>query len=89
MEFEWDPRKAAANLRKHGIDFADAATVLYDELAVTVPDDRANEDRFVTIGMDALGRVLVVVYTWRGDRARLISARQATKRERREYEEGQ
>lgn len=89
MEFEWDPRKAAANLRKHGIDFADAATVLYDELAVTVPDDRANEDRFVTIGMDALGRVLVVVYTWRGERARLISARQATTRERRQYEEGQ
>ncbi|MFZ1060538.1 MAG: BrnT family toxin [Candidatus Rokuibacteriota bacterium] len=89
MEFEWDPRKAAANLRKHGIDFADAGTVLYDEFAITVPEDRANEERFVTMGMDALGRVLVVVYTWRGDRARLISARQATKRERREYEEGQ
>ena len=88
MEFEWDPRKAAANLRKHGIDFADAATVLYDELAITVPDDQAEEDRFVTMGIDALGRVLVVVYTWRGDRARLISARQATKRERRQYEEG-
>lgn len=87
MEFEWNPRKAAANLRKHGIDFADAATVLYDELAITVPDDQADEDRFVTMGMDALGRVLVVVYTWRGDRARLISARQATKRERRQYEE--
>lgn len=89
MEFEWDPRKAAANLRKHGIDFADAGTVLYDEFAITVPEDRANEERFVTMGMDALSRVLVVVYTWRGDRARLISARQATKRERREYEEGQ
>jgi uncharacterized DUF497 family protein len=89
VEFEWDPRKAAANLRKHGIDFADAGTVLYDEFAITVPEDRANEERFVTMGMDALGRVLVVVYTWRGDRARLISARQATKRERREYEEGQ
>jgi len=89
VEFEWDPPKAAANLRKHGIDFADAATVLYDELAITVPDDRTNEDRFVTLGMDALGRVLVVVYTWRGERGRLISARRATKRERREYEEGQ
>lgn len=63
--------------------------MLYDEFAITVPEDRANEERFVTMGMDALGRVLVVVYTWRGDRARLISARQATKRERREYEEGQ
>ncbi|OGL06371.1 MAG: hypothetical protein A3I03_10945 [Candidatus Rokubacteria bacterium RIFCSPLOWO2_02_FULL_68_19] len=71
------------------MDFADAGTVLYDEFAITVPEDRANEERFVTMGMDALGRVLVVVYTWRGDRARLISARQATKRERREYEEGQ
>ena len=88
MEFEWDPRKAAANLHKHGIDFAEAATVLYDELAITVPDDQADEDRFVTMGMDARGRVLVVVYTWRGERARLISARQATKRERRQYEEG-
>jgi uncharacterized protein len=89
VEFEWDPRKAAANLRKPGIDFVDGGTVLYDEFAITVPEDRANEERFVTMGMDALGRVLVVVYTWRGDRARLISARQATKRERREYEEGQ
>ncbi len=88
MEFEWDPRKAAANLRKHGIDFADAATVLYDELAITVPNDHPEEDRFVTLGMDALGRVLVVVYTWRGDRARLISARHATRREQRQYEEG-
>ncbi len=88
MEFEWDPRKAAANLRKHGIDFADAATVLYDELAITVPNDHPEEDRFVTLGMDAIGRVLVVVYTWRGDRARLISARHATRRERRQYEEG-
>ena len=87
MEFEWDPRKAAANLRKHGIEFADAATVFYDELALTVPDDRANEDRFVTMGMDALGRILVVVYTWRGDCGRLISARPATRSERRQYGE--
>lgn len=62
--------------------------MLYDELAITVPDDQADEDRFVTMGMDALGRVLVVVYTWRGDRARLISARQTTQRERRQHEEG-
>ncbi len=88
MEFEWDPRKAAANLRKHGVDFADAATVLYDDLAVTVPDDDPDEGRCVTMGMDALGRLLVVVYTWRGKRARLISARHATGPERRRYEEG-
>ncbi len=88
MEFEWDPRKAAANLRKQGVDFADAATVLYDDLAVTVPDDDPDEGRCVTMGMDALGRLLVVVYTWRGKRARLISARHATGPERRRYEEG-
>ena len=87
MEFEWDPRKAAVNRRKHGIDFADAATVLHDELAVTVLDDDPDEERFVTIGTDALGRVLIVVFTWRGRRVRLISARQATVRERRRYEE--
>lgn len=88
MEVEWDPRKAAANARKHGVDFADAATVLYDELAVMVSDDDPDEHRFIAMGVDALGRVLVVVYTWRGDRVRLISARGATARERRWYEEG-
>jgi len=88
VEFEWDARKAASNLRKHGIDFADAATVLYDELAVTVADEERSEERFVTIGIDALGRLLVVVYTWRGKRVRLISARRATPLERRQYEGG-
>ena len=86
MELEWDPRKAIANLRKHGVDFADAGTVLHDEQAITIPDESSDaEDRFITPGMDALGRVLVVVYTWRGDRPRLISARKATPRERRHY----
>ena len=87
MYFEWDPRKAAANRRKHVVDFADAATVLHDEFAVTVLDDESDEERFVTIGMDALGRVLVVVFTWRGHRIRLISARPATVGERRRYRE--
>lgn len=87
MEIEWDPRKAAANLRKHGVEFADAGMVLYDEQAITIPDEGADEeDRFVTLGMDALGRVLVVAYTWHEDRPRLISARKATPRERRQYE---
>ena len=86
VEFEWDARKAASNLRKHGIDLADAAAVLYDELAVTVAGDEHSEERFVTIGIDALGRLLVVVYTWRGKRVRLISARRATPLERRQYE---
>lgn len=83
---QWDSRKAAANLKKHGVDFADAATVLHDEQAVTVRDDDPDEERYVTIGMDALGRVLVVVYTWRGNRPRLISARQGTPQERQQYE---
>jgi hypothetical protein len=87
VELEWDPRKSNANLRKHGVDFADAGTVLHDDHAITIPDDDPGEDRFVTTGLDALGRVLVVVYTWRADRARIISARAATPRERRQYEE--
>jgi len=83
---EWDQRKSAANLRKHGIGFADAATVLHDDYAITIPEQGPDEGRFVTTGMDALGRVLVVVYTWRENRVRIISARAATSRERRQYE---
>ncbi|MDY7092404.1 MAG: BrnT family toxin [Acidobacteriota bacterium] len=87
MDFEWDPKKAAANLRKHGIDFADAVLALEDELALTVRDDRFDdEDRYVTLGMDDTSRLLVVIFTWRGDRIRLISARRATSKERRQYE---
>ncbi len=78
--------KAAANFAKHKVDFADAATVLADDMAITIRDDTPEEERFVTVGMDALGRVLVVIYTWREDRIRLISARKATPRERRSYE---
>ena len=86
MRFEWDPDKARANLRKHGVDFADAATIFDDPLAVTISDEGAEESRFVTIGSDAEARVLVVVYVWRGVRIRIISARRATRRERRRYE---
>lgn len=86
MEVEWDRRKAASNRRKHGVDFADAVTVLYDALALTIKDDTAEEERFITMGADALGHVLVVAYTWRGERLRLISARKATPTERRQYE---
>ncbi len=88
MRYEWDEGKAAANLRKHGVDFADAVAVLEDELAVTIADEQPNEERFVTIGRDALARVLVVVYAARGERIRVISARKATPKERRECEEG-
>ena len=88
VELEWDEEKAAANLRKHGIDFADAALALEDELALTRRDlFSEQEHRFVTLGVDPHGRLLVVVYTWRGERIRLISARTATGKERREYEE--
>jgi hypothetical protein len=83
---QWDANKAAANLRKHGVDFADAATVLADEAALTVSEDVPEEERWVTMGMDALGRILVVVYTWREDQVRLISARKASRSERRQYE---
>ena len=87
MRIEWDAAKAKANLKKHGIDFADAATALFDELATTVRDVSSDEERYVTIGADAIGRILVVVYAWTEERVRLISARKGTKEERRQYEE--
>ena len=83
---QWDADKAAANLRKHAVDFADAATVLSDEAALTISEEDPEEERWVTIGVDALGRILVVVYTWREDQVRLISARKASRSERRQYE---
>ena len=85
MEFEWNERKARTNLRRHRVDFADAATVFEDDRAVTVTDEEQNEERFSTLGLDALGRELVVIYTMRGKRIRIISARRATRREREEY----
>jgi hypothetical protein len=88
MTIEWDPAKAASNVRKHGVDFADAALVLFDELALTIGDESEFEDRFITIGVDAAGRTLVVIWTWRGEKIRIISARTASGRERRQYEEG-
>jgi uncharacterized DUF497 family protein len=87
MSYEWDPSKAIANIEKHGIDFADAVTVFDDLNAVTIDDLDYEDQRFTTIAMDAFGRILVVVYTWRGDIIRLISARKATKKERKQYED--
>ena len=86
VDYEWAEEKAAANLRKHGVDFADAALVLEDELALTLRDLHTEEERFVTLGKDPSGRLLVVAYTWRGERIRLISAREMTSKERRQYE---
>ena len=87
MDYEWDKQKAATNKRKHGVMFADAVTVFDDILALTAQDESKFEERHITIGMDASGRVLVVIYTWRGENIRLISARKATRSERMEYEE--
>ena len=82
VDYEWDAFKADSNRRKHGVDFADDVAVLEDDLALTVHDDHADETRFATVGIDALGRVLVVTYTWRGtDRIRgSVRARLSTRR---------
>lgn len=89
MSTTWDPRKAQANLRKHGVRFADAEAVLMDPNAISREDDTADDERrFVTVGVDAIGRIVVVAYTYRDAGVRLISARPATANERRQYEKG-
>jgi len=88
VEVEWDEGKARANIRKHGVRFAEAADALRDELAITRTDERAGEVRFVTIGSDMSSRILQIVYAWRGKSIRLISARYATRSEIRKYREG-
>lgn len=90
LEFEWDAAKAASNLAKHGVSFPEAGTVFADPLSVTVPDPRHShgEARFAIFGVSSRGRVLAVLHTERGGRVRLISAREATRRERAAYEEG-
>jgi uncharacterized protein len=84
--FEWDKLKAKENCLKHGISFADTFAVFEDPNAVTLEDFRLNEQRYITIGMDAFGRILVLVYTWREDNIRIISARKAVRSEVRQYE---
>jgi len=90
VRFEWDPPKAEANLRTHGVSFAEAVTVLEDDFALTREDPAAvDEPRFVTLGLSNLGNLLVVVYTYRDpDAIRLISVWKANKRQREAYEEG-
>ena len=90
MDFEWDPDKADANLSKHDVSFAEASTVFGDPLAVTFydPDHSTDEERFLTIGMSINARVLIVSHTGRGDSIRIISARVATRTERKGYEDG-
>jgi len=88
MNYQWDPNKAASNLRKHGIDFADAVGIFEDDWALTIKEQNAkNEQRFISVGTDYLGRLITVVYTYRGLDIRLISARRATKTERTSYEQ--
>jgi uncharacterized protein len=90
MQFEWDAEKASGNLHKHNVSFEEASTVFQDNLSLTGedPDHSVAEMRFVTFGVSSGSRLLVVTHTERGDRIRIISARLATRSERRLYEEG-
>lgn len=88
MRFSWSSRKAAENERKHGVTFEDAATVFDDDLSSTAedPDHSEGEERFLTFGMAALGKALVVAHSENGDTIRIISSREMTRQERRAYE---
>ena len=88
MEFEWDPEKALANEKDHGVDFTEAMTVFGDplELTITDPDHSEDEQRFLSVGMSTAGRLLVVAYTERAGRTRLITAREPSSQERKDYE---
>lgn len=90
MEFEWDARKAAANVRKHNVAFQEAATVFGDPLAITFedPDHSMKENRYITFGLSLQKRLLVVSHTQRADQTRVISARLMDRKERTIYEEG-
>ena len=90
MEFEWDPKKAEANKRNHGINFYEAATIFGDPLAITFtdPDHSHEEDRFLTFGLSRFNQMLVVSHSYRGEQLRIISARLMTRQERKIYEAG-
>ncbi len=90
MEFEWDDEKADANARKHDVTFGDAMTVFGDPLAATGfdPDHSDDEDRYITVGLSNGGRVIIVSHTDRDGRIRIISAREANRGERKDYEDG-
>ena len=90
IRFEWDPSKASENLRKHRVTFEEAATVFGDHLSMTAPDPdhSTEEDRFITVGSSSRNRLLMIAHTERGDSIRIISARELTPRERRQYEKG-
>ena len=88
IDFEWDIAKAETNLRKHRVAFNEASTVLGDRLSITIqdPDHSVDEDRCITIGASIAGRLLMVAHTDRGDRTRIVSARELTRKEREAYE---
>ena len=88
IDFEWDPNKAARNVRKHSVTFEDAATVFQDDLSMTVPDPDHSmaEERFITVGMSGQNKLLMVAHAERGDCIRIISARELTPGEKRQYE---
>jgi uncharacterized DUF497 family protein len=90
VEFEWEPKKAGSNARKHGVTFQEAATVFGDPLAITFedPDHSKEENRYITFGLSIRKRLLVVSHTERSDRTRIISARPMDRKEREIYEEG-
>ncbi len=90
MEFEWDPKKATANVQKHDVTFQEAATVFGDPLAITFedPDHSTEENRYITFGLSLQKRLIVVSHTERGDQTRIISARLMDRKERKIYEEG-
>jgi uncharacterized protein len=90
MEFEWDPKKAEANKRKHGISFHQAATIFGDPLAITFADQdhSLDEDRYITFGLSRFNQMVVVSHAQRGEKLRIISARLMTRQERKIYEEG-
>ena len=90
LSFEWDEKKAKTNATKHGVRFEEAATVFGDPLSLTIPDPAHSqaEERFIVLGESHAGKLLVVVHTARGDNLRIISARRASRRERKNYEEG-
>lgn len=89
LNFEWDNDKATANQKKHGVTFKEAATVFRSSVSITFfdPDHSEGEDRFITVGFSALGRLLMVAHVERRDHIRIISARELTRRERKAYEE--
>ena len=90
MDFEWDDTKAESNERKHGVSFTEAMTVFADPLSLTGydPDHSEDEDRYITMGLSAIGRLLLVSHTDCGEKVRIIGARKANQSERRDYEDG-